>query len=280
MSILQPPSLLNMGAPGSGKTTSLASFLKNKVETFVISTEPGGIESLIDEVDRKGYDISLLHWSYIPPSSPGWKALREAGTLANVMSYKDLSDLKMGVAKSEMKQLSKFFDACENFHDDRTGKDFGPIEKLGPERAISLDSLSGLNHICLQNTVGFKPGPHQGEWGIAMGLEENILLKWSADLMSYFVCNCHLDRVPDEITGTSRIVPAALGSKLGPRIPRFFGEAVLSIRGKDRFTWRTMDTGADLKNRILPVGQELEPDFTPLVVAYRKRVELARSSAA
>lgn len=279
MTNLQPPSLLNMGAPGSGKTTALASFLKNGVRLFVISTEPGGIESLLDEVGKKGYDINLLHWHYIPPSSPGWKALREAGTLANSLSYKDLSELKMGVARSQMKQFSKFMDLCENFIDDRTGKAFGPIEKLGPESAVALDSLSGLNHIVMQNTVGFKPSPHQGEWGIAMGIEENVLLQFNAELSSFFVCNSHIVREPDEIAGTSKIVAAALGSKLGPRIPRFFGEAVLSVRGTGTFKWRTVDTGADLKNRVLPLGQEIEPDFTPLIAAYRKRVELAKTAA-
>jgi len=269
-----------MGAPGSGKTTALATLILNRVRTFVISTEPGGIESLLDEISRKGYDLNLLHWSYVPPASPGWGSLRQAGQLANVMSYEDLSKLKMGVAKDQMKQLGKFFDLCENFKCERTGKEFGPIEKLGPECAVCLDSLSGLNHIVMQNTVGFKPSPHQGEWGIAMGLEENILLKFQADLTSYFICNAHIVREPDEVSGTSKVVAAALGSKLGPRVPRFFGEVVLSKRGAQKFTWRTMDNEADLKNRILPIGQELVPDFTPIVAAYQKRVAAAKASAA
>lgn len=277
MSTLQPPSLLNMGAPGSGKTTVLKTFLKNGIRLMHCATEPGASDVLLDEIRKDKLDINLYHWCYIPPASPGWKALREAGTLSNALSYKDLSDLKMGVAKSEMKQLGKFFDMCENFICERTGKSFGPIEKLGPEFAIALDSLSGLNHIVMQNTVGFKPGPHQGEWGIAMGLEENILLKWQADLTSFFVCNAHIVREPDEITGTSKVVCAALGSKLGPRIPRFFGETVLSKRSPN-FHWRTLDSEADLKNRVLPVGQEIAPDFTPLVLAYRERVKLASAA--
>jgi hypothetical protein len=264
-----------MGAPGSGKTTALATYLKNGIETFCIFTEPGGVDSILDETRKKGYDLNLLHWAYIPPSSPGWSALRNAGTLANSMSYKELSDLKQGVAKTEMKSLGKLFDLCEDFKCERTGKSFGPIEQLGPKRALCLDSLSGLNHITMQNTVGFKPGPHQGEWGIAMGLEENILLKFNADLSSFFTLTAHITREPDEIIGTSRIVCAALGSKLGPKVPRFFGEAILCTRATKGFFWQTVGDDVDLKNRILPVGKELLPDFTPIVEGYHARVKAA-----
>ena len=276
--MIQPPSILNMGAPGSGKTWALSSFLANKIRTFVIFTEPNGPDSFIDAIKKKGLDMELAHWAYLPPASPGWSALRQSGTLANTLSYKDLSELKMGVAKSEMKQLGKLFDLCENFKCDRTGKSYGPIEILGPECAFVIDSLSGLNHITMQNTVGFKPSPHQGEWGIAMGLEENILLKISADITSYFVLNCHISREPDEVVGTTRLFPAALGSKLGPKVPRFFSEHVLSVRTGDKFLWRTMSGEADLKSRILPASQELVPDYTPIIKVYGERVAAAKAA--
>lgn len=277
--MIQPPSILNMGAPGSGKTWSLSTFIANKIRTFVVFTEPTGPDSFIDAIQKQGLDMELAHWSYLPPASPGWSALREAGLLANALSYKDLSELKMGVAKSEMKQFGKLLDLCENFKCDRTGKSYGPIEVFGPECAFVIDSLSGLNHIVMQNSVGFKSSPHQGEWGIAMSLEENIILKISSDITSYFILNCHISREPDELIGTTRLVPAALGSKLGPRIPRFFSEHVLSVRTGDKFLWRTSSGEADLKSRILPVKQELAPDYTPIIKVYGERVEAAKKAA-
>lgn len=268
----QPPSVLNMGAPGSGKTWALSTFLKSGINLFSIVTEPHGVESLIDAVRTQGLDMNLLHWHYVPPSSPGWTALRKAATLANTMSYKDLSDLKMGVAREEQKALFRLFDLCEHLMDQRTGKDLGPVERLGPTWAVALDSLSGLNDICKQNTVGFKPSPHQGEWGTCMSLEEQILNQLSSDLTSFFVVNCHIDRVVEEVSLSSKVVPAALGSKLGPRIPKYFGDFVYSQRREAGFTWSTLSNEADLKNRTLPIRKELPPDYTPIVEGFRARI--------
>jgi len=277
---LRPPSVLVMGAPASGKTTALSTILKSGVKLFSIVTEPGGVDSLVDAVTKAGLDLNLLHWHYVPPSTPGWKAIRYAGQLANTLSYKDLSDLKMGVAREEQKALGVLFDLCEHMVDQRTGKDLGPIEVLGPSWAIALDSMSGLNDICLQNTVGFKPSPHQGEWGTAMSLENQIINKLCSDLTSYFICNCHLDRVTEEVSLSSKVVCAALGSKLGPKIPRFFGDFVYSQRKESGFTWSTLSNEADLKNRALPVGKDFPPDFTPIITAYNSRIKALSGAAA
>lgn len=276
----QPPSVLNMGAPGSGKTWALTTFLKQGISLFVIVTEPSGVDSLLDAVRKTGADMKLLHWHYIPPSSPGWSAIRQAATLANTLSYKDLSELKMGIAREHQKALFKLFDLCENVVDQRTGTNLGPIERLGPDWAVALDSSSGLNDIVMQNTVGFKPSPHQGEWGTAMNLEKEIINKLSSDLTSYFVMNSHIDRVTDEVSLSSKVVPAMLGSKLGPRIGKYFGDLVYSQRRESGFSWTTISNEADLKNRTLPISKELAADFASVISAFRERLASLQGTAA
>lgn len=272
---IQPPGTLLMGPPGSGKTTSLVTLALAGIEVFVIITEPTGVDSLLDAWTKYNAPIDKLHWATISPTAAGWKAMAEMGKMINAMSYKDLSEMKQGIGKSEMKQFPKLLMLCENFFCERTQKHFGDVTSWGSDRALCVDSLSGLNLIMMQHTVGFKPSPHQGEWGIAMNSEEMLLLKLTSDCQCFFILTAHVDKEPNELTGGTTIYASALGRKLAPKIPRFFSEVVLARRMANKFVWSTASNDADLKNRALPVGSELEPSFKPIVEAYRARLALS-----
>jgi hypothetical protein len=273
---LQAPHILLMGPAGSGKTTSLATFAKKGIELFVIVTEPTGVDSLLDAWERERLDPNLLHYAVVAPASPGWGALRDLGVRINSMSYKDISELKGGIGKEKMVQWPKLLNNLENFHDDRTGKDYGDVTSWDASRALAFDSLSGLSVICMQHTVGFKPSPHQGEWGIAMKAAEDLLLTMTSDLKCYFVLTAHIEREPDEITGMTKITVSTLGRKLAPKIPRFFSEVIRARKGADgKFLWATADNEADLKNRALPNSAALPQDFGPIVDAHRRRAQIA-----
>jgi hypothetical protein len=270
-----------MGPAGSGKTTALATLAKAGLETFVLVTEPTGVDSLLDAWDRLALPIDRLHYHVVAPASPGWSALEDIGVRANAMSYKDLSELKSGVGKEKMRQWPALIRSMKDFHDQRSGLAFGDVTSWGPDRALCVDSLTGLNLICMQNTVGFKPSPHQGEWGIAMSLVENLLLTLSSDLHCFFILTAHIEKEPDEITGLSRITVSTLGRKLAPKIPRFFSEVVRARKdATGRYLWATQDGEADLKNRALPSAASLPADFGPIVDAYKRRTKLIQPPAA
>lgn len=278
--ILQPPACLVLGPSGAGKTTSLATFAKAGLEVFVIVTEPTGVDSLLDAWEREKLDINLLHYCSIPPASAGWAALKEMGLKINAMSYKDLSELKNGIGKEQMKQYPKLLQCFENFHCDRTGQDYGDVTTWGSDRALALDSLSGLSLILLQHTVGFKPSPHQGEWGIAMSSLEMLLLKLTSDCSCFFVLTSHIEKEPDEITNMTKVMVSTLGRKLAPKIPRFFSEVIRARKdAAGKFLWSTQDSEADLKNRALASSNNLVPSFAPIVEAYRRRVAAASQPA-
>jgi hypothetical protein len=268
-----------MGPAGAGKTTSIASFAKKGIEVFVIVTEPTGVDSLYDAWEREKLDINLLHYAVIAPASPGWGALKDLGVRINAMSYKDISELKSGIGKEKMVQWPQLIRNLENFHDDRTGKDFGDVTSWDSSRVLAFDSLSGLSLICLQHTVGFKPSPHQGEWGIAMSAVENLLLTMTSDLKCFFVLTSHIEREPDEITGMAKVAVSTLGRKLAPKIPRFFSEVIRARKDSSgKFLWATQDSEADLKNRALPSGASLQQDFTPIIDAHRRRAQIATAT--
>lgn len=280
---LQPPHCLLMGPAGSAKTSSLVTLAKAGVDVFVIVTEPTGVDSLLDAWEREkipldggtkeGKKLGALHYSTITPAAAGWSALKDMGIRINNMSYKDLSELKSGIGKEHMKQYPKLLQQCETFQCQRTGEFFGDVTSWGADRALVFDSLSGVSLITMQHTVGFKPSPHQGEWGIAMSAVEMLLLKLSSDCNCFFVLTSHIEKEPDEITGMARVTVSTLGRKLAPKIPRFFSEVIRARKdGSGKFFWATQDSEADLKNRALPSSANLEPSFIPIVEAYRRRL--------
>lgn len=274
---LQAPHCLLMGPAGSGKTSSIATYAKKGIECFVIVTEPTGVDSLLDSWEREKLPIDLLHYTVIAPASPGWAALKELSTKITLLNYKDMSDLKSGVGKEKMTQFPRLLRNLENFYDDRTDKFYGDVTSWGPDRCLVLDSLSGLSLIAMQMTVGFKPSPHQGEWGIAMSTIETLLLQLSSDCRCFFTVIAHIEKEPDEITGASKITVSTLGRKLAPKIPRFFSEVVRARKDPTgKFLWSTLDTEADLKNRSLPSASSLAADFGPVVEAYQRRAAAAQ----
>lgn len=269
-SVAAPTSLI-IGPAGSGKTSSIATYGLAGIETFVLFTEPRGEESLLDSIKRLNAPLEKFHWHTITAPPAGWDSIRKMATTVRAMSYEDVAKLKQGIEKIKMTQLEMLLDAMCNFPCDRTGVYFGDVTTWNDTRAFCLDSLSGLNQLAWLTTVGYKPTAHEGEWGMAMNLEEQLIHKLTSDCKCYFTLTGHIDREPDPITGASRVMPSALGRKLAPKLQRMFGEVVRSRRATDGFWWSTVDTEADLKNRSLPVSSTIKPDFGLLVSAHTER---------
>lgn len=279
-SILQPPSVLLQGASGAGKTRSIATLVASGIETFVIVTEPGGVDSLIDGVRDIKADINKLHWMNVLPATEGWSALEEMTRVIGTMDFEGVSKLK-GVGKDKTREpANNFLKALQDFRCERSLQSFGSFTNWGPDKALVVDSLSGLSTIAWYLTVGNKPTAAPGEWNIAMNYVEALLMKINSDRRCFFVLTAHIEKELDEISGVQRIMTSTLGRKLAPKLPRFFGEVVYAKRMAEdpKFRWSTIDNAADLKNRVLPVGDKLPPDFRAVVEGYKNRVALASSS--
>lgn len=281
---VQPPSVLLMGAQGSGKTTSLATFLDAGVELFVIGTEPNAADSLLDAVRGDSASgrpphgsISQVHFHAVAPAPAGWDEMIEVASTVQKNTYEQLAGIKTGIGKAKLTHWLDLLNACKDFPDDLSGKRFGDVTEWGSDRALVIDSLSGLNVMARQFTVGLKPNMAQGEWGTAMELEGGLIRKLTADRRCFFVLIAHLDRNIDDASQSTKLMPAALGNKLAGPMSKDFSEIVLSKKnvsqtGAVTFTWSTADPSADLKNRALGSSTALPPSFVPLVEAHRKRL--------
>jgi hypothetical protein len=280
---LVPPSVLLQGASGAGKTSSIVTLLLAGIEVFVIGTEPGFVDSLIDRCRELKADISKLHWTSVLPATEGWDAMEQMVNAIGTQDFQALSASK-GIGKDKTKlPAKKFLAALQDFTCERDGKSYGSFTNWGPDRALVIDSLSGLSTISWYLTVGYKPTGAPGEWNIAMNFIEGLLMKINSDRKCYFVLTAHVEKEMDEISGVQRVMTSTLGRKLAPKIPRFFGEVIYAVRtintqNQPAFTWSTIDRNADLKNRVLPVSSSLSPNFQLIVDGYKKRVALAQGT--
>ena len=264
------------GAPGSGKTDSLTTLIEAGLELFVITTEPRGAESLIDAVFRRKLDMEKLHYHAITPTRPGFDRMVQQAKLLSVSDQKALAALPPSPGRNDAKWI-ELLNVCNDFTCQRTGKSYGDIAKFGPDKALALDSLSGINVMSQDITVGDKLLMNQGEWQIAMNQINKFVQSLASDLKCIFVMTAHVEQETD-ISGTSKLMASTLGKRLAPVLPRFFSDVVLAERitsgDKETFRWNNAAPGYDLKRRSLEFSTNLLPSFAPVVAAYKKRVEM------
>jgi hypothetical protein len=252
-----------MGPSGSGKTYALQTLIEKGITPFCIFTEPG-FESI-------GHiPADKLHWHYIPPAGQQWEAMIQGAKNVNQLSFKAITEL----VDSNRRQYDQFVDllsSLNNFRCDRNNQEYGDVCKWGTDRAVVVDGLTGAGIMAMGLVVGSKPVRHQGDWGIAMQLVENLFQKLCTDTRAHFILISHIERETDEVLGGSKIMAATLGRKLAPRLPRFFSDVVLSEKNGAKFSWSTAALGADLKARNLPLADGLPPTFGPIIDNWKKQ---------
>jgi len=207
-------------------------------------------------------------------------------TKINTMGFEDLGKLKAGVEKSKYKQFFELLDTLANFKCDRTGEEYGAVDEWGitsPDgawpRAVAIDSLSGINIMAWNMTVGLKPTAHQGEWGTAMNAEERLIEKLTSDIKVPFVLTAHIERETDEIIGGTKVMTSMLGRKLAPKIPRLFSEVILATQNGREHNWATISSTAIVKTRSLARSDKLAPDFAPIITKWHERIAQSKKNA-
>lgn len=275
--ILTPPATLIIGATGSGKSYCLPRYLEAGIDTFVLVTEPNGVESLIDACKFFDLDMSRLHWKVCKPHADGLDVLLRQARISNTKSAGDLQKMETGLDKQMYQQYINFLMACQNFVCDRDGKSYGDITAWGEDRALCIDSLSGINVMVSQNQCGNRITMTQPEFGVCMKIIEGLINTFTG-LSCYFTLTAHPEYERDEVAGTSRVMASTLGKKLAPNLPRFFSEVVRAKRDGKRFVWSTEDSNTDTKQRILPISDGLSPSFQQLVIGYQMRKQLAEAA--
>lgn len=274
---LQPPSVLLMGASGNGKTYSISTLLEAGLEVFVVSTEPHGLDSLLDVVAARQLDLSKLHYTYVSPTRPGFGKLVDIAKIVSISDQSTLANMK--VAPRQDSGFIRMLNSLVDFKDERDGKSYGSVTSFGSDKCLVIDSLSGVSAMAMDLVAGDKPTPNPGEWGTAMRQLDKFLLTCTSDLSCFFVMIAHIEQEEDPITGMKQVMVSTLGKKLAPSIPKFFSEVVVAETRTEpnnvkKYTWSTNTPNHVLKHRALPIGNNLEPSFKPIVEAHNKRLAM------
>lgn len=273
---LQPPAVLLMGEPGTGKTTALYTCLEKGLEVNVLTTEPSGLHPLIGKIRKENPSlINQLHWHAVTPAPASKKALLDLADLVTKKDFEGIANDKSGMGKRETNKYRSLVEATAEFICERTGENLGDVTERGENSVFAFDSLSGLSQICYNHTVGYKPNPAQGEWGIMQSLVRNYLQAIIGDRNCYFLLLAHVEPEPDEVnSGLRKNMVSTLGKKLAPGIPKMFNEVIQSKRDGTSFTWDTSSAMAVLKTSMLPISGKLKPSFELVVDAFRAHKEM------
>lgn len=270
---LHPPSTLLMGPGGSGKTTVLKTLLASGLKVRMLATEPTAPNRVLEECKKANIDSSKFDWQFISPSPTKWASLLESARMVNTMSLEQIAKTNTGIAKSDGTQWIKMLEAIQNFTSDRTGQVLGDATEWGPDCAFVIDGLTGISTMSRNLTVGLKPNPAPGEWGVMQGNILNLIRKLCADSKCFFVLIAHIERETNELTGGSSITVSTLGAKLAPKLPPEFTTVVSARKDGFDFWWSTATQGVDTKSGDLPLSDKIIPDFTPIVTGFRLRLQ-------
>lgn len=272
------PNIFLMGEISTGKTRAIRTLIDAGVEVFLIPTEPGFVDILGDIPPDK------LHWHYVQGygSETAQAKLENIKASAKLLQSTDMETIKKmpGTGRANYNQFFELLEACNNFKDDRTGKEYGDTLLFTPGQALVVDGLSGVNNMVSRLVAGNKPCMSWPEYDACQFTIEQFINTLAQSLKCWFIVTSHAELEPDPVTGIKKLMPSTIGQKLAPKLTKFFSEAIVCRRvlenGVSRYVWDNVSTEATVKNRNLPQAPNHKPDFATIKANWEKKVEFTK----
>jgi hypothetical protein len=260
------PKVILMGDSGTGKTHAIRTLPALGITPFVIATEQNFLQVMEDVLGKE------VHYKYISPQAESsWSDIADMMKKVNELSYENLTKVTDPYRQKSNKILDVVA-ACNKFVCDCCKRDWGSVSTWSTDRAIVVDSLTGLSEMAFNVVVGNKPVRSQPDYQVAQNTLRMLLGPLTAQTRAMFVCIAHLDREKNEITGGTTItVHTKVGAKIGPDLPRLFSDVIRVRRDATKFTWDTADSEATVTARNIPIASNQAPSFAPLIEAWKKR---------
>ena len=272
-SLLPGVNILLEGPAGTGKTYQIGSLVETGVEVFFLGLE-AGIESLVgyfSDPPRSCEPPPNLHWHTLQLAMPGGfgKMAENAKLIAN-STYAALCKVQ-DFTRAQNNPFERMLSVMNNFRDQRTGKEYGPVDSWGPDRCIVIDGLTGLGDFAMAMQVGMRPVKDKPDYMVSQDTISRFIKYCCDGCKCHFVLIAHIEREVDEAQGGSKIYPSAPGQKLGPKLPSMFSDTILTVRRGAEWSWSTGDPMADLKTRNLSVSEKIEPGFAQIISKWKSR---------
>lgn len=271
--ILPGVNVLLMGPAGTGKTHSIGTLVDSGVETFYLALE-SGMESLLAYWTDRGKPIpENLHWHKLAAPKAGFKDMIENATKINTLNLDSLAKMT-DPNKSKHNRFISLLQALNNFHDDRTGKDFGDVTEWDQSRALVIDGMTGLADCAMALVIGGKAVKNQSDWGIAQDQLLKLVGQITNSCNCHFVLIAHVERETDMVLGGVKLMVSTLGKAIAPKLPSMFSDVILATRTADKWSWDTASTLADVKTRNLPIASNNPADFKIIIDKWQSRNKL------
>jgi len=220
--------LLLTGDSGSGKSGALASLVKAGYKLRILDMDNG-----LDPLK-----------TYI---------LKECPQFINNVEYRTLRDnYKTTAAGPKVDKPRAFVEAMKMLdqwkYDDI---DLGAPKDWGPDYILALDSLSFFSDAAFDWAEGMNPGakdPRQWFYSAQQAVESALALLTSGSFKTNVIVTAHVRYTLGD-DGRNKGYPNAIGSALGPTIPRYFNHWMQCESKSGKRTIRTVATNMfDLKN--------------------------------
>lgn len=254
-------STLNMGKPGTGKTTSIKTLADQGLEVFCIFTEPN-YSVLVNDLRIK--------YRYISPTKLAWADVAKNYDIVNTQLSEEMKKLP-GMNKSEYRQFFDVLSACNNFIDERTGEEYGDVMEWGTDRVLVLDSLTGVVKMIRGLAVGAKPALTWPEFDTVQKNIQQFIDLLCYGLRCHFIVNAHIEISRDELSGGNVIMASTIGNKLSPVIHVPFDNAILSLREGDQFAWTVGGADAMTKAIHFPLTDNYPQDYKRIVDDWKDK---------
>lgn len=212
----KPIKMLVMGDTGTGKTGALASLANAGYKLHILDYDNG-----LDILSTKVKPEFLKNIEY--------------ETLTEKKVARGGQVLIQGTPKSFAKGLQLLTEWSTKY----TSK----------EDVIVVDSLTFMSDAALEHVQAGAghtgKQPEIQEWGLAMSLIEDVLsLLYSDDLKCNVIVNSHIKYIQDEGSGIVKAQVNTLGSKLPPKVGRYFNHLIMCQMQGTKRVFKTKGTAS------------------------------------
>jgi len=272
--MIPAPSVLLLGEPGSGKTTSLRTLSMANLETFVIFLEPA-MEIVAD------VPCPYMHYQFIRPITETLdQMIAQARTLAStpwdILTGKSQTSVPINGADRDSLAAPwlHLLSALKNPTCDRCGKEMGDVTTWGFDRALAIDGLSGINKAAERYLLGGQINTTNKQIGLVMQSELTLFGEYlPVNTWCTYVLLGHLRIAYTKATGETKKFPHVVGQANVADWARMFNDVVRAVKTGVEFTWSTASIDADVKGRNLPISDGLPQDFRPLLTNWWQRAQ-------
>lgn len=212
------------------------------------SGKSGALTSLV----RAGYHLRILDMDNgLDPLKTF--VLRECPDLVDNVEFRTMRDnYKTTTGGPKVDKPRAFVDAMKMLdHWKYDDVDLGKPSEWGPEKVLVLDSLSFFSDAAFDWAESVNPGakdPRQWFYSAQQAVESALALLTSGSFKTNVIVSAHVRYTTGE-DGRQKGYPNAIGSALGPTIPRYFNHWAQCENKSGKRTIRTAATNMfDLKN--------------------------------